>query len=593
MRLGQLARLTKTAQEGAPQQGAPASLVGMFEQLNHQRMQGGEYGSQLTPGFAGRQAPQSTGGQLGVQMLQSLFGEMGAGLGGLALPILAPLVKQQFGIDLMAPIQTGYGGDPGASREAFAATQAMMAAQLSSRRDLVVHLSQELGERLESMGILSQLGMTKDSIADMVEGMDPQTFGSMFQQVAAALPEVTTVLTQLDPSFIADFTPFATQAMLQNGGKFDNRLFQRDVQDFKQAFAAGQFGRVPAQLAAHSVAFAAETFGPQATIAHAANAAQVADQFVRAGLAGTFGGAMALAKQVDPTGRFITDPQQITNYVQYLSTMSQKGMVNPQQIAQGAELAAKEGISPAMAMSIIARSGNLRTELGSAVADKFTSDAAKAYAGLQQTGQVDALARAYQNDRHARQSIDRAMQQGDMGRLTRLANQAARNPRLQGMKADTSSFMNRLSVTNPNLLEGMMAQQIEGGMRSLPASVRSRLSRVLADKQRLGEAVATSDYTGIRDPRVRQLLQNRPDLVAAALSVDQSALRRGSRFRAARRVGRPDMQPVQPELPHLGFGTPGFEAREALPRTPDEPSKVTPEAVVPPAAKAVEPVQPQ
>lgn len=575
-----LTKFAQVQQPGRPGGPPPGGFRGFFPDVNQRRAQHAQYESQQVPGFAGREGNTTSPAGIGISLLQNVMGEMGTAP-ALLLPFVAPWVKEKTGLDLMEPIQVGYGGDPAATREAARVNREMMGRQFQESGRLVGRIADMAGEwinkipkniRQDWLG-----GLSGEAATSWVKSMPPQQLGMMYGQLAPAVPELASTLSAMDPNFIADFSPFVKMTMAQNEGRFDEGLFAQNIQNFRQAYNQGWFNQegrpIPAQLAASAMGFARERLGNRANMAHAANIAKSADALHKQGLAQTFGGAMSLASRLGQG--YAEDPSQLIQSANYLGDLARRGMIDARQMAKAADIADQQGIDPMTAMQLVGQSGVLRTQLR-ADAEKLLEPAAQSYAQLQKQPWAEALDKAVRFDSRYRRRLESAKERGDTTAIQRLGERAMKDRglmrELEGIEGSGARLLGDLASTNPQLVPAMMAQEVHHGFRRRGDLGRSAQRFIARNREEVAQAMSTGDFSdlgrGSRGRRMGALFAKNPHLVASALTLDPSVTYSGT-LRPRQRIKKPDIKPAVGSEPirRLGTGVPQFGGgkRPALP----------------------------
>ncbi len=515
-----------------------------------------------------RAAPVTTSGGLAIQALQSVFGDAFSGA-ALLLPFVAgPL--QTLGIDLTQLLRLGYGGSDSATQEAMGprgAQTALMNTQLRENSQLVKRMAGYAASLVSKLPPFVQAFLPKDPeqwTAQITSKIDDNTLGQWVTTLGQIFPDALGLMTQLDPSFITDATPFVKQTLLQNNGKFDPDIFDRNIAAFKDVYNRGWFGQVPAQLAANAVQHTREKLGSRATLGNAAMASAVADSLVKAGFA-TFGDALEMASQIG--GRdYFTNPTRLISTINRISEMAAAGNVSPQQVAQAATVALKQGQNPLAYMQLVATSGQASGRLGSQLADKITPGAVQTQQSMMQ--EYDLLGEAVSKDVRYKRMFERAVKSGRPDAVAELLQRAKSDQRLLrsvGTDGPTpglgSQLFSQMSMHNPDFVPALMVQQTQQQMRDLDPKAYRGMQRMLGSQRgrsRLGEMLVSGDFTGVRDRRLRAALADNQSLVGNALSINPELLRRnrfGLRNQRLRRIPDADLAP-EPTVPRIGLPGP-------------------------------------
>ena len=526
---------------------------------------------------AERSAPVTSGGQLGVGLLQQLFGES-AGIVGAFLPFVAGPIKNATGIDVMAPLRIGYGGDPEATRQVQAAQGAMMTQQLVENTGALSAIGQAAGDTFDKYApdwVKELVPFTGKSLPGLIATVPPDQLGLFISQVSQASPMVAQLFSQFVPGMITSFEPFMRQTLMQNNGKFDAELFNKNVGDFKRAYASGHFQRpgrevLPAQLAASAVQHTRETLGKGATMTQAANAAYVADTLQKAGLADTFGNGLALASQLGTD--YFNNPEALNTKIQQLGDMAASANMSPAQVAQAAQVAREQGQDPLAYMQVMASSGRMANLYGTQVADRLTAPSTQIQTEMMK--RFDLLGGAVSTDKRYQRAFQTALKSGRPEAMYRLLQTAEKDPRLladigpaENHAGRGSALFAQMQSRSPDFMQGMMVQTAQNEMRGLTPQLRRQLNRTMThDRDKLTEAVRTGDYTQVGDRRLGAMLSRNPSVAAAAMSVDPSLVRQ-NQFQLRNPRMRRAPKPIQPE-PLTRVGLPGPAPAEQQPAAP-------------------------
>jgi len=509
MRLGKFAFGKSAQYQGAPVGGAGMmwNPMGMLQQAHQQRLQHGQrssdfaYGPPAAPGFV-------TGQQAAVGGAQAVAGSIGALIMGVAMPYIQS-VAGEAGVDLHQPYQIAYGANPADAREIARVTGQVMQRQFETTGASVQGLISTLDEQVEkNFGIELPL--------EEIRHLPAGAVGNFVQQLSMFVPEIQTVLSTMDPRYISDLSPMVKATYVANNGEFDPNVFRNVVQDFQQSYNKGQFRGVPAQIAMHAVQYAKERGGPGAGMREAVNAAQSANAFVQAGLAPSFGEALTLVNEVDPTGGLI-NPTRAIRYASQLNEMAKRGFVDRKHIFEAARVARQQGLPIRAAMTAVAGGGRARTMVRGPRGSELAETAASTMARMGESDTMRLLAAAHQQSPRARGLIERALETGDNRLLDRVIQKAQQSPRLMASKThvDPSYLINRM---DPNMMRG----QVMSDVRRFAAQTGSRdLQRLVNRPEELQRRLRTHDFTGLDPQAVRYLSEGGPTggrLGAAAMT---------------------------------------------------------------------------
>lgn len=570
--LGRLA--IKTAQQGPP------GLLGQIVASSDRATRGGASPSIRPDGNAAR-AGQSTvvtgaGALTGGAM--DLFGELGAVIGPL-LPMIAPHLKE-WGIDLMKPYQVGYGGDPRDIHEQQRVNQFLVNKQMQSNGEHVQRMIKGLGNYVETLpptvkSLLSKVGVGPEVIQGFLQSPGAgQIIGQVYAQLSPIFPQIARVGQALDPSLIVDGSMFARHSAAMNNGQIDLQQADQLMEGFKNLYRNGGFGDVPAQTAAHAYGYVQQQMGgranPSQMLAYSRNLAQAADAAYKAGLAPTFGEAMNFVSSVAPISEVVKGDSTAVESITQLGDMARRYSMQPQEIAAAAQVAREKGLDPMTAMSIVAQSGHMNQAYGEAAASKLRGGTIEAYARLQQTPWADALGAAIKVDPRYRKRFEQYSERGDVKRLQQLGQYALRDRKLmadvggpQAIQGAGSNLMGELSAQNPQLLQGLMASQLDEATRKyMPRGLGSKFQRLVKrDPEALAHAFETNDFSQIGDRRLGAYLSQNPAIAGSAMSLSPEITGRRT-FKPLRRIKRPTRAPAAP-LSRIGLAMPTAESAAA------------------------------
>lgn len=544
MKLGQLA-FRKSAQSGQPPIGGAGLMwdpMGMLQRAQHQRLQHGQrasdfaYGPPEAPGFV-------TGQQAVVGGAQGLLGPLGAMATGFLMPYIQAAAGKA-GVDLQEPYQIAYGANPEDAREIARVTGQVMQRQFETTGATVQDVVSAADRQIqEHFGV--------DLPLEKIRQFPAGAVGNFVQQLSMFFPEIQTILSASDPRFISDLSPMVKATYAANNGEFDPNVFRNIIQDFQQTYNKGNFRGVPAQIAMHAVQYAKERGGPGAGMREAVNAAQSANAFVQSGLAPSFGEALTLINEVDPSGG-LKNPTRAIRYASQLNEMAKRGFVDRKHIYEAARVAKQQGLPIRAAMTAVAGGGRARTMVRGPRGSEIAETAASTMARMGESDTMKLLAAAHQQSPKARGLIERALETGDNRLLDRVIQQAQQSPRLMASKnqVDASYLINRM---DPNMLRG----QVMSDVRRFAAQTGSRdLQRIIARPEELQRRLRTRDFTGLDPQAVRYLSEGGPTggrLGAAAMTFAEpfSVTTDFDRYyKPPKRLGRPfpEMAPSGPPV---------------------------------------------
>lgn len=557
MKLGALAVKTAQAAKAIPNlQGAASAPQGLLGRMAAaaQRTHGlhGRRDSRYALGPTQSQQGGFVTGQQGVmEAILSTLGPFGLIAYQYLQPQINSFAQQTLGLDLSEPYQIGYGGSLPAAREQLRVTQELMSQQAANRGQIVKQFADIAAEK--AFEFLNQVGLNvpedfKENTKGWLKNLSPQQAGMFVQQLGMVIPEVNTVMSRVDPSFISDFSPLVHATRLRSGGRFNEEVFRDTLERFNMAYQSGQFPGVPAQVAMNAMDYAIEAMGDQANTAHAANIAKVANDLVQRGLAPSFGAAMALAGSIDQTGGAL-EPNKVRRYAAYLDQLATRGGIDKNHIYEAARYAQQKGTSIGAAMSAVGAGGRIRADIRGQAGEQLGDVAAATMAGLGSSDNMKLLAAVYETDPKGRRLIAEAIKEGDAKTLAGIAQRARFSSKFMSLRnsADSNELANMMAINNPRMLEAMAvfnAQQSARGNREL--------HQLLSNRKELVQRLRERDFTGLNPLTVRALKARGGSLPAAALLQDKElrrSLRRGERLR------QPAME--DPEVPkRLGFGYP-------------------------------------
>lgn len=517
--------------EQATQQEAPRGLFDMLAQA-------GAGGSQLT-----------SAANIGQQGLTSLLGEVGGGVGALGMLGLqgfAPGLAER----LNQPIALGYGDGDEELHQKFQIASSLQAQQLAGLGESGQRVLGRAAQFMKSKGIPGADALAAAAAAS------PQTAAMVLQGVVAKFPEVGQALAGIDPSFIADYTPFVQATLNVNNNRFDPQVMNNLLGQFKTDYSQGRYAGIPANTAAQAYAYATEKMGAEADPRAVQNLARAGDAFLKADLAPDFASAMVLADSAGVDAA--RSPVQAIRYAQYMQNSIQKGFANKEHIQRAAQVAKEQGIPFTWAMHSIARGSGAGRRFGKQHGEGVTNY----YASLAKDPRMATLASAYEVNKNYRAAIDNAIRSGDARQLSNIINRASRDRTVLGHmnNADTPGLLNRISLSSPRLAEALMADTIGSQIKRVDPSVASMFRK---DRKGLLRRIKERDFTGLNSQQIRSINQLSPAIMAAD-SVDPSVVRNPSRVRKAP-VGYKDMLGIQDEkkVPTLS-GILGLEPTPSL-----------------------------
>jgi hypothetical protein len=509
-KLGRLAFRKVAEAAEIPQQ--PAGLFDrMLQQHGAEQGQGRYTGS----GSVGPSQQQGQGFVTGQQALlegaQSAAGPLGVSLAMLGMPWIQQATAGT-GIDLAKPWQMGYGGSPRAFQEQGRVAAQMMSAQLTSMGDSGRQLAVAAIEQLGKTGI------PVEGVINYLKTADPNTVGTIVQQLSLQFPQVQAIMSRLDPAFISDFTPIAQATYFQNNGDFDEALFQKTMQRFQSDYRSGKYGQVPAQIAAHSVAFVAEKGLPPGAIPDASkNVAQAANSLVDRGLAPSFGAAMELAQSISP--EVMQNPKSVQQFANYTDNLARRGFLSRDQIYSAAQYAMHNGLDVASTMTAVGHSGRLKRLMGQH-AGKLPDLAATSLAGFQKSEQASVLGAARQISKSLRHTIDTAISKGDVAALTRVYKQVASNPDILNIARQNPnvgvSLAKQMSAKNPAMLGQLMTAQFAEQGKNDPS-----MRKLLRNPTEIRRRIIQQDLSGL-SPAARDFMLRNGGADAAAVLASKS-----------------------------------------------------------------------
>jgi len=393
----------------------------------------------------------------------------------------------------------------------------MQARQLSSLGRATLTSLDFAGEQLS--GVAPKLA---NVLRNTAKSGNADAVGSVLQYIIPSFPELGTILSRIDPSFISDFSPLVQATYQANGGEFDETIFNRMHSQFQKTYASGAFGNVPAQVAMHATAFASQQGVPEGQLSSAStNLAQAADSIVNAGLAPDFGAALQLAHSLG--GReVVLDPNRVQQRVAQLDNLARRNGISRDQMVAAGQLAAKEGLDPGSVMESVAMGARVSQSLGAQGAAAATD----ALASFQQQHRPRVLEAARRTNAQFRAQIDRALAAGNEQALDAVYRAARSNPAVVEMAQDPSlgaAFVGHAGQ------KGMGVNQlIRGEMRDAVRG-NAEAQKLMANPQELTRRARTNDWTGLT-PETQRLFTSKGNTFAAtALAVNPSQAERGRR----------------------------------------------------------------
>lgn len=536
-------KTVKFAQMGQEPQG----LYDRLENATVDEMQGGRFPSFNTYGpHGGAGKGLVSANQAVVEGLTSALGPIGGLVGMVGMPYIQQFANK-LGIDMNQPLEYGYGGDP----EAFAEQQAISASLMREQMLSGGRSSQKIISALSRV-LKDTFGDKAAGITDFLSGLDPSHLGMFLQTLSSFVPQIPVIMSRIDPGFMMDFKPITDVMYMKTGGKFDPAVLEQTITGFREAYNNGYFGKIPAQLAANSLAFATENLGPHVSYTNAANYAKAASTLVSRGLAPSFGEALVMADAMAPGSQAAFSPGIVEGYANYLDAMARRGMVDRRMISEAAKYATKNGLSMGAAMNAVIMGANVRQKMRGAEGKTYADLAANAVAEAGQSTHMKILAAAYEGDKKARQYIDRALASGDVGALNKLSRRLSNDPRVieRAQFTDANFLVDRMATQSPKLLDSF----VQGEVRRA-AGQNKELAALLASPDKLAARLKTRDFSGLSTDTVRALKANGGRLGAVALSTGAPLPSYykpvGAPRLESRRIGLPypELQPIpKPEI---------------------------------------------
>jgi hypothetical protein len=544
---------TPTLDKVAEEQQLPPGMAGQMPRGLIQRaleahtaeMQEGRFPTFAQPGpHAGAARGLVTANQGLMEALMSFLGPMGAAAGMLGMPYIQQIANK-YGIDMNQPFQYGYGGNPQAFAEQQAVSRMLMQYQMQGSGQAASRIMEATSDVLRTY-----LGDKATGVTDWIASLDPGQLGMFMQQLSIFFPQIQSIMSRVDPSFISDFSPLVKSMYRETGGKFDPAVLKRNVDEFNAAYKSGAFGAVPAQIAVHSMDFAKENLGPRAATVNAANYARAADAFVKHGLANSFGEAMAMVEASAP-GEAAFNPERAIAYASYLDGLARQGMVDRKMIQGAAQYAQQNNTSMGAAVNAVLMASRVRSRVGGREGQRYADMAAQAISGAAKSTSMKLLAAAYEGDKKARTYIDRAIEQGDTAALNKLSRKLRNNPRAisRAQFADSDAFVNRLSMGAPGILDSFVRGEVQRA-----ASGNKQLQSLLANKAELARRMKTRDFSGLSDKTVEALSRGGGRLGAVALStggLPEYYKPTTAKDLASTRLGMQFPKPVEPKAPEI------------------------------------------